>query len=44
MQGIYSMSQVLVYSLIGIVVIAGNLKIAHGIIHIFTKKLVTVEV
>lgn len=39
----YSISQVLVYSLIGIVIIAGNLKIAHLIIREFTKKLVTME-
>ena len=35
----YSISGVIVYSLIGIVVIAANLKIAHKIIHIFTKKM-----
>lgn len=40
----YSISQVFAYSLIGIVIIAGNLKIAHWIIHVFTKKLVTMEV
>lgn len=34
----YSVSNVIVYSLIGIVAIAGNLEIAHWIIHIFTKK------
>lgn len=39
----YSISQVFVYSLIGIVAIAGNLKIAHWIIHVFTQKLVTME-
>lgn len=40
----YSISQVLVFSLIGIATIAGNLKIAHWIIHIFTKKIITMEV
>lgn len=35
----YSVSNVIVYSLIGIVAIAGNLEIAHWIIHIFTKKI-----
>lgn len=40
----YSASQVIFYSLIGIIAIAGNLKIAHWIIHIFTKKLVAMEV
>ena len=39
-----SISQVLIYSLIGIVAIAGNLKVAHWIIHVFTRKLVTMEV
>lgn len=34
----YSAGNVVVYSLIGIVLIGGNLKIAHWIIHIFTKK------
>lgn len=37
----YSISQVLAYSLIGIVAIVGNLKIAHWIIHVFTKQLTT---
>lgn len=36
----YSTGQVLVYGLIGTVAIAGNLKVAHWIIHIFTKRLV----
>lgn len=40
----YSVSKVIVYSLIGIVVIAGNLEIAHWIIHIFTKKMNEMEV
>lgn len=40
----YSISQVLVYSFIGLAIIAGNLKIAHWIIHVFTKKLVSMEV
>ncbi len=40
----YSISQVFAYSLIGIVAIAGNLKIAHWIIHVFTKKIITMEV
>lgn len=35
----YSVSQVIFYSLIGIIAIAGNLKIAHWIIHVFTKKI-----
>lgn len=35
----YSVSNVIVYSLIGIVAIAGNLEIAYWIIHIFTKKI-----
>lgn len=35
----YSVSSVVIYSLIGIGVIAGNLKMAHWIIHIFTKKM-----
>ena len=39
----YSISGVIVYSLIGIVVIAANLKIAHKIIHIFTKKMCGME-
>lgn len=33
----YSVSQVIFYSLIGIIAIAGNLKIAHWIMHLFTK-------
>ncbi len=40
----YSVSQVIFYSLIGIIAIAGNLKIAHWIIHIFTKKISRNEV
>ncbi len=40
----YSISQVLACSLIGIVAIAGNLKIAHWTMHVFTKKLTTTEV
>ncbi|MGN0740472.1 MAG: HXXEE domain-containing protein [Treponema sp.] len=39
----YSISQVLIYSLIGLAAIAGNLKFAHWIIHTFTKKLKTPE-
>lgn len=39
----YSIVQVLIFSLMGIVLIAGNLKVAHGIIHLFTKRLVTIE-
>ncbi len=41
---LYSVSNVIVYSLIGIVVIAGNLEIAHWIIQIFTKKMNEMEV
>lgn len=37
----FSIIQVLVYSLIGIITVAGNLKIAHRIIHVFTKRLFT---
>ncbi|MGN0395715.1 MAG: HXXEE domain-containing protein [Coprococcus sp.] len=40
----YSAGSVIVYSLIGIVAIAGNLKAAHWIIHIFTKKMRAMEV
>lgn len=39
----YTITQVLFYSLIGIVAIAGNLKVAHWIIHIFTRRIVMVE-
>ena len=39
----YSAKQVIFYSLIGIVAIAGNLKIAHWIICVFTKKIVRME-
>ena len=39
----YTITQVLLYSLIGIVAIAGNLKVAHWIIHIFTRRIVMVE-
>ena len=35
----YSAGSVIVYSLIGIVAIAGNLKVAHWIIHVFTRKM-----
>lgn len=34
----YSVYNVVIYSLIAIAVIAGNLKIAHWIIHIFAKN------
>lgn len=34
----YPLRKVIVYSLIGIAVTAGNLKIAHWIIHILIKK------
>lgn len=39
----YSVRQVMFYSLIGIIIIVGNLKIAHWIMHVFTKQLVTTE-
>lgn len=39
----YSISQVLVYSLAGIVAIAGNLIIAHRIMRAFTGKFITME-
>ena len=40
----YSPWQVLAYSIIGTVIVAGNLKAAHGIIHIVTNKLDTVKI
>lgn len=40
----YSIVAVAVYSVIGIVVILGNLKIAHEIIYSFTKKVFTKSV
>lgn len=40
----YSVSNVIVYSLIGIVVVAGNIKLAQWIIRIFTKKMNEMEV
>ena len=36
----YTNGQVLVYGLIGIVLIAGNLKVAHLIMHAFTEKMI----
>lgn len=39
----YSFSDVFIYSIIGIIVIVANLKLAHKIIHSFTKKLVIEE-
>lgn len=39
----YTITQVLLYSLIGTLAIAGNLKVAHWIIHIFTRRIVMVE-
>lgn len=39
----YSVRNVVLYGLIGVVVIAGNLKIAHWIMHAFTKELMTME-
>lgn len=39
----YSVSNVIVYSLIGIVVVAGNIKLAQWIIRIFTKKMNEME-
>lgn len=39
----YSAVQVIFYSLIGIIALAVNLKTAHWIIHVFTKKLVSME-
>lgn len=39
----YSVSKVTFYGIIGLMVIAGNLKIAHWIIHLFTKTLVTTD-
>ena len=40
----YSSVEIFTYSLVGIVVVAGNLKIAHGIMRVFTKKMITAEV
>lgn len=40
----YTNAQVLVYSIMGIVLITVNLKVAHWIMHVYTKKVVDVEV
>lgn len=34
----YSISQLLIYGLLGIVIVAGNLKIAHAVMKAFTKR------
>lgn len=39
----YSTGNIIIYSLIGIVVIVGNLKIAHWIMHTFTKNMNEME-
>lgn len=40
----YSVSNVIIYSLIGIIVVGGNIKLAQWIIRIFTKKMNEMEV